>query len=647
MALPDHNGVRDSAHRDQIGLLCGGSVVVIHPAKQRGATRHPVCSSTRQARIKPRSPFTVHRTADIMPSDLAKKKAAKKKEAAKARSRPKKADEENGTEGLENGTEGLENGTDYVMEGLTKQIDEFELKKAEARATTGVLASHPNSTDVHISSLSLTFHGQELLSDTSLELNSGRRYGLIGLNGTGKSMLLSAVGMREIPIPEHIDIYHLTREMSPSDKTALECVMEVDEQRLMLEKEAERLAHEDSECEKLMELYERLEELDADKAAVRAARILHGLGFTGGMQQQKLKDFSGGWRMRVALARALFIKPFMLLLDEPTNHLDLDACVWLEEELKSFKRILVLISHSQDFLNGVCTNIMHLHQRKLKYYTNYIARFGHGSAKLARQAQSKEKTLQKMVASGLTEKVVSDKTLSFCFPACGTIPPPVIMVQNVSFKYSDNSPHIYKNLEFGIDLDTRVALVGPNGAGKSTLLKLLMGELLPTDGMIRKHSHVKIGRYHQHLTEQLELDLSPLDYMMKCYPEIKEREEMRKIIGRYGLTGKQQVSPIQNLSDGQKCRVCFAWLAMQNPHLLFLDEPTNHLDIETIDALADAINDFEGGTMLVSHDFRLIQQVAQEIWVCEKQTITKWNRDILAYKEHLKAKIEKQQVHDV
>uniref|UniRef100_A0A673CHF1 ATP-binding cassette sub-family F member 2 n=1 Tax=Sphaeramia orbicularis TaxID=375764 RepID=A0A673CHF1_9TELE len=597
-----------------------------------------------------------------MPSDLAKKKAAKKKEAAKARQRTKKPDDVNEEseqpEPQRNGH--LLPDQDDV---LTKELDEFELRKTEARAVTGVLASHPNSTDVHISSLSLTFHGQELLADTSLELNSGRRYGLIGLNGTGKSMLLSAIGHREIPIPEHIDIYHLTREMAPSEKTALQCVMEVDEQRIMLEKEAERLAHEDSECEKLMELYERLEELDADKAEMRASRILHGLGFSAAMQQKKLKDFSGGWRMRVALARAQ-----VLNLDQP----DQPICC------SRFKRILVLISHSQDFLNGVCTNIIHLHQRKLKYYTgnydqyvktreeleenqmkrfnweqdqiahmkNYIARFGHGSAKLARQAQSKEKTLQKMVASGLTERVVNDKTLSFYFPPCGKIPPPVIMVQNVSFKYSDSTPHIYKNLEFGIDLDTRVALVGPNGAGKSTLLKLLMGELLPTDGMIRKHSHVKIGRYHQHLTEQLELDLSPLEYMMKCFPEIKEKEEMRKIIGRYGLTGKQQVSPIRNLSDGQKCRVCFAWLAWQNPHMLFLDEPTNHLDIETIDALAEAVNEFEGGMMLVSHDFRLIQQVAHEIWVCENQTITKWNRDILAYKEHLKSKIEKQ-AHDI
>lgn len=388
-----------------------------------------------------------------MPSDLAKKKAAKKKEAAKARQRPRKGHEENGDAVTEpqvaeekneeaNGRETTE------VDLLTKELEDFEMKKAAARAVTGVLASHPNSTDAHIINLSLTFHGQELLSDTKLELNSGRRYGLIGLNGIGKSMLLSAIGKREVPIPEHIDIYHLTREMPPSDKTPLQCVMEVDTERAMLEREAERLAHEDAECEKLLELYERLEELDADKAEMRASRILHGLGFTPAMQRKKLKDFSGGWRMRVALARALFIRPFMLLLDEPTNHLDLDACVWLEEELKTFKRILVLVSHSQDFLNGVCTNIIHMHNKKLKYYTgnydqyvktrleleenqmkrfhweqdqiahmkNYIARFGHGSAKLARQAQSKEKTLQKMMASGLTERVVSDKTLSFYFP---------------------------------------------------------------------------------------------------------------------------------------------------------------------------------------------------------------------------------------
>ncbi|MCL4128825.1 UNVERIFIED_CONTAM: hypothetical protein GTU68_017517 [Idotea baltica] len=547
---------------------------------------------------------------------------------------------------------------------------------AEARSCTGVLGVHPRSRDIKIDNFSITFHGTEMLQDTKLELNCGRRYGLIGQNGCGKSTLLAALANREVPIPDHIDIFHLSREMPASDKTALQCVKEVDQERVMLEKLAEELASsgEEEAQDQLMDIYERLDDLGADTAEAKAANILHGLGFDHGMMNKKCRDFSGGWRMRIALARALFVKPHLLLLDEPTNHLDLDACVWLEEELSQYTRILVIISHSQDFMNGICSNIIHMEKSRLKYYggnydafmktrnellenqikqyqweqdqiahmKNYIARFGHGSAKLARQAQSKEKTLAKMVAGGLTEKVTREKTLTFFFPDCGKIPPPVIMVQNVSFKYSDTSPYIYKNQEFGIDLDTRLALVGPNGAGKSTLLKLLYGELVPTSGMIRKNSHLRIARYHQHLHELLDLDISPLDYMMKEFPDLKERDEVRKIIGRYGLTGKQQVSPMRQLSDGQRCRVVFAFLAQQCPHMLFLDEPTNHLDMETIDALADAINDFEGGIVLVSHDFRLISQVAQDIWICENTKTTKWNGSILDYKNMLKQKVLKE-----
>lgn len=563
---------------------------------------------------------------------------------------------------------------------LCAKLEEEARINAEARACTGSLAVHPRSRDIKIANFSITFFGSEMLQDTTLELNCGRRYGLIGLNGCGKSSLLSVLGNRETPIQEHIDIFHLSREIPASSKSALQCVMEVDEERMKLEKLAEELAtrEDDESQEQLMDVYERLDDMSADAAEAKAARLLHGLGFDKVMQQKQAKDFSGGWRMRIALARALFVKPHLLLLDEPTNHLDLEACVWLEGELSEYKRILVLISHSQDFLNGVCTNIIHMNHKRLKYYTgnyeafirtrmellenqskqynweqdqiahmkNYIARFGHGSAKLARQAQSKEKTLAKMVAQGLTERVVDDKTLNFNFPSCGKVPPPVIMVQNVSFRYSDDTPWIYKNLEFGIDLDTRLALVGPNGAGKSTLLKMLYGDLVPTSGMIRKNSHLRIARYHQHLHELLDLDVSPLDYMLRAFPDVKEREEMRKIIGRYGLTGRQQVCPIRQLSDGQRCRVVFAWLAWQTPHLLLLDEPTNHLDMETIDALADAINDFDGGMVLVSHDFRLINQVAEEIWVCEKQAVTKWNGNIIDYKDHLKKDIAKEQVKE-
>lgn len=631
-----------------------------------------------------------------MPSDYAKKKAAKKKEAVKVKGGKKAGNTLESGEATPNGVSGTatpqlveENGTSTPTEkktnGVSKATYEEELCKrldieavlaAEARACTGNLGIHPMSRDIKITNLSVTFHGVELLLDTKLELSVGQRYGFIGPNGSGKSSLLSVIGNREVPIQEHIDIFYLSREMPASEKTALDAVKEADEERIKLEKLAESLVEkeDDESQEYLMEIYERLDEIGAETAEAKASLLLKNLGFTKEMQAKKVKDFSGGWRMRIALARALFIKPHLLLLDEPTNHLDLEACVWLEEELRNYKQILVLISHSQDFMNGVCTQVIHLNKQRLDYYggnydafvrtraelmenqdkryqweqdqiahmKNYIARFGHGSAKLARQAQSKEKTLAKMVAGGLQEKVKEDRQLSFYFYSCGTIPPPVIMVQNVSFRYSENTPYIYKNLEFGIDLDTRLALVGPNGAGKSTLLKLIYGDLSPSEGMVRRNNHLKFGRYHQHLHELLEMDLSPLDYMLKKFPEIKDRDEMRKIVGRYGLTGKQQTAPIKQLSDGQKCRVVFAWLAHQVPHMLLLDEPTNHLDMETIDSLAEAINNFEGGLVLVSHDFRLINQVADQIWICEKQTVTKWDGDIIAYKDHLKAKVMKE-----
>lgn len=620
-----------------------------------------------------------------MPSDSKKRRDAKKKEAAKQRTQKKpssKEFEDQETNGVTVTNGELENGdvADEEEELVKKFQQDMDLN-AQARSCTGVLAVHPRSRDIKIENFSITFHGVELLQDTKVELNCGRKYGLVGPNGSGKSTFLATLGCREVPIQDAIDIYHLTREIAPSEKTALKAVLDVDQEKFRLEKLAEELAQypDDESQEQLLDVYERLDEIGAECAEAKAAYILHGLGFTKEMQQKKCKDFSGGWRMRIALARALYVQPHLLLLDEPTNHLDLDACVWLEEELKTYKRILVIISHSQDFMNGVCTNIIHLEKAKLKYYggnydafmktrvellenqmkryqweqaqishmKDYIARFGHGSAKLARQAQSKEKTLGKMVAAGLTEKVTSDKVLQFYFPSCGGIPPPVIMVQNVSFKYSPSTALIYKNLEFGIDLDTRLALVGPNGAGKSTLLKLLSGDLVSTDGLIRKHSHLRIARYHQHLHELLDLDLSALEYMMKTFPDVKEKEEMRKIIGRYGLTGRQQICPIRQLSDGQRCRVVFAWLSWQSPHLLLLDEPTNHLDMETIDALADAINDFEGGMVLVSHDFRLISQVAEEIWVCENQTVTKWAGDILSYKENLRKRIIKENVKPI
>ena len=607
-----------------------------------------------------------------MVSDAAKKRALKKKEKSTTVGKGKTAEQAMDDLDINDSQPGTASDTPRSSSPIgVEEISAAEA--AAARTVTGQITSHMQSRDVQIHNFSITYYGVELLTDSKVDLNCGRRYGLIGANGCGKSTLLASLGERDLPIPNHIDIFHLKSEIEASDKTALECVMEVDSERLWLEAETERvIATEGAESDYLMTLYERLDELDAEVAETRAAKLLAGLGFTKAMQAKKTRDFSGGWRMRIALARALFVRPALLLLDEPTNHLDLEACVWLEEELSKYNRILVLISHSQDFLNGVCTNIIHMQQKQLKYYSGnydqfiktrseleenqnkryqweqdqikhmkeYIARFGHGNAKLARQAKSKEKLLSKVVSSGLTEQVVKDRVLQFSFPDCGKLPPPVLMIQNVAFDYQNGTPPIYNDLDFGIDLDTRVALVGPNGAGKSTLLKLLDGELTPTKGQIRRHMHLKVARYHQHLQDILDMNMTPLDWMHKTFPNVLTEEDMRRLVGRFGITGKEQTTIIRNLSDGQRCRIIFAWLAQLQPHLLLLDEPTNHLDLETIDSLAAAINDFEGGVVLVSHDFRLINQVAEEIWICDKGTITRWEGDIISYKDTLRQSID-------
>eukprot|EP00045_Choanoeca_perplexa_P007854 m.72300 g.72300 ORF g.72300 m.72300 type:complete len:612 (+) comp14249_c0_seq2:119-1954(+) len=611
-----------------------------------------------------------------MPSEAAIKRAdAKKKRAErKARSLASKAGQDAAVaaEPAEDASEPKTH-----LSALEARMN-AEKSARNARNTTGVLSSHEQSRDVKITSFSLTFHGIVLFEDTTLELNYGRRYGLMGTNGAGKTTLLSAIAEQDVKVPKHLDIFFLKKEIDPTEMTALEAVLDVDDERKRLEAEAEWLIENDmADSDRLTDLYDRLDQMDASRAEERAAKLLHGLGFDKAMQAKKTKDFSGGWRMRISLARALFIRPSILLLDEPTNHLDLEACVWLEEELKTYEACLVIVSHSQDFLNGVCTNIMHLQNKQLKYYSgnydqfvktkaeldenqmkryqqeqdqiahmkNYIARFGHGNAKLARQAQSKEKVLAKMVAAGLTEKVVQDQGINFHFGDCGKLPPPVLMIENVSFKYPGTDHYLYKNLEFGLDLDTRMALVGPNGAGKSTLLKLICGDLTPTEGQIRRNAHLRFARYHQHLEDQLDFSLSPLAFMQKEFPkELLEIEAARAAVGRFGITGKQQTMSIWQLSDGQRSRLIFAWLALTRPHMLILDEPTNHLDMETIDSLASAIKSFEGGTLLVSHDFRLIDQVAQEIWIAADQTVTRWEGDIIGYKEHLRHELEAQEM---
>jgi len=380
--------------------------------------------------------------------------------------------------------------------------------------------------------------------------------------------------------------------------------------------------------------------------------------------------------MRVALAQALFAKPTLLLLDEPTNHLDLGACVWLEDYLAKWNTILLFTSHSQDFLDGVCTNIMQLTQKgelvvwggnyssytqtrretevnqmkkyekeqaDIKHLQDFIRSCGTFS-NLRKQADSKQKIIDKMVAAGLTEKPMPDPEYTFILPDCDILPPPVCAFTEVSFSYSGKKEdYLYKNLDFGIDMDSRIALVGPNGAGKSTLLKLMRNEIEPCEGSVKRHGHLRWGVYHQHSEEVLELEKSPLSFFMDMYPDglngIKDRDQWRQQLGTYGITGNRQTRAMTTMSHGYRSRVVMMVLALRSPQMLLLDEPTNHLDMECIDGLARAINKYDGGLVLVSHDFRLIGQVANEIWVCDNKTVSVWKGDIQSYKAHLKKSV--------
>lgn len=554
---------------------------------------------------------------------------------------------------------------------LTEQMDAYGISD---RVTTGVLASMEQSKDVKITSASLVFHGKVLITDSTLEVNYGRRYGLLGENGCGKSTLLKAIDKREYPFPEHVDIYLLNEGAPPTDQGALEWVVneakkEIDRLDSLAE---EILEKEGPESIALLDIYERSEAMDPSTFETRASLILTGLGFNKKTINKKTKDMSGGWKMRVGLARALFVQPSLLLLDDPTAHLDLEACVWLEEYLKKWKKTLILVSHSMDFLNGVCTNMIDMRQKQLMYYggnydsymktrteqeTNqqkaylkqqdeivhikkFIASAG-TYANLVKQAKSRQKILDKMEADGFIQPVHQDRVFTFRFADVEKLPPPVLSFDDVTFSYSGKAAdNLYENLDFGVDMDSRTALVGPNGVGKSTLLKLMTGKLTPTGGVVSRHTHLKLGMYSQHSAEQLDLTKSSLDFVRDKYPEkSQDYQYWRQQLGRYGLSGESQTALMGTLSEGQRSRVVFALLAIESPNMILLDEPTNGLDIPTIDSLADAINAFAGGVVVVSHDFRLLDKIAKEIMVCENKTITRWEGSIGEYKNYLRKKM--------
>lgn len=599
------------------------------------------------------------------------KREQKRAEREAAKAAAGKTSKKTKKQAAKDAEEVIEEDASTTIAKLKLQTDEHGLSD---RVTTGVLDSLETSRDLKISSLSLLFHGKVLIQDSTLELNFGRRYGLLGENGCGKSTFLKSLAAREYPVPEQIDVYLLNEPAEPSEFSALEYVVREAEAALKkLEDQVEDIIVKDGpEHPSLEGLYERIDSMDPSTFESRAAVILTGLGFNSVTINKKTKDMSGGWKMRVALAKALFVKPTLLLLDDPTAHLDLAACVWLEEYLKRWDRTLVLVSHSQDFLNGVCTNMIDMRQKLLLQYggnydsylktrqeqeTNQMKQYNKQQeeiahikkfiasagtyANLVKQAKSRQKILDKMEADGLIQPVVPEKVFSFRFADVEKLPPPVLAFDDMSFSYSGKEEdNLYEHLDIGIDMDSRVALVGPNGVGKSTLLNLFQGKLTPQKGRVIQHTHIKLGVYSQHSADQLDLTKTPLEFVRDRFPEISQDfQYWRQQLGRFGLTGEGQTSQMATLSEGQRSRVVFALLAIESPNLILLDEPTNGLDLSTIDSLADAIKAFNGGVVVVSHDFRLLDKIAKDIFVIENKTATRWDGSILDYKKRLAADV--------
>mmetsp|Transcript_30899 Transcript_30899/g.88582 ORF Transcript_30899/g.88582 Transcript_30899/m.88582 type:complete len:597 (+) Transcript_30899:68-1858(+) len=588
-------------------------------------------------------------------------RAAKARAKTKSKAKAKEADEVG----------------EVLAKGDDQDLTQTQRRTATLRSVTGVLASRDTERDVKFVNFSMQVAGGQLVQDCDVELTQGCRYGLLGQNGCGKSNVMAAIAQRDLPLPAAIDVFHLHEEAPPTEQTAVEAVIaHIREEAERLEELQAKIMEEfGPDDERVDAIANRLSELDPEGSEPRARKILSGLGFADRLvpMDRKTKHMSGGWRMRVSLAKALFAAPSLLLLDEPTNHLDLEACVWLEQHLSKYDKCLVVISHSEDFLNAVCTHTVWLNRLKLTYFGgNYEAfvktveddervqmklydkqqadidklatfvRVNKANG-VAQSAKSKKKVLEKVQDEAVDKPSVRAPTLTFKFEECSKLEPPVLPFDGVSFAYSGKKEDfLYSKLDLGVDCDSRIALVGPNGCGKSTLVKLMSGELSPTEGTIKRHQHLMMGQFHQHSAEVLEPDLSPLEFMKKLFPpsEVKRSEEVwRSYLAMFGFNSKQMTTEIRTLSDGQKSRLVFAIMAMKPYNILLLDEPTNHLDVDAVNGLAEAIRSFDGGVVLVSHDFRLIDQVAQEIWVCEKQTVKKYDGNIRSYKQMLAKKM--------
>jgi ATP-binding cassette subfamily F protein 1 len=497
---------------------------------------------------------------------------------------------------------------------------------------------------VSLSNFNLSINSKSLFENSSLVLSYGNRYGLIGKNGYGKSSLLKQ--LKYVCTDEKLRILYVEQELILDDRSPIQFILDSNikmsnyqtQIKILtaeIEKDTSEYNHELQE--KLIELENELLSYNPDKEEALIKKILYGLGFNNEMICKPSNIFSGGWQMRISLARALYLEPELLLLDEPTNHLDLEAIIWLSDYLSRWKNTAIIVSHNIGFLNDTCTYILNIENKKIESYKGNYYKFKSAFNKKITEQTKKyeqyEKKLKDIKSKGLTknqlnefitknkvERPEKNYNIRIAFLPTKKYTTNIINFENVSFSYGENK--ILDNVTFGLSMDSKVTLVGLNGSGKSTIIKLIMNEIQPIHGYINIKDNIRVGYYNQHFEQQLPFNKTPVEFLYDFAPNENnnKHEVIRSYLGRINLETQAHNKLIGELSGGQKARVAFVKLIFDSPHMLLLDEPTNHLDIETVEALIDCLEVYEGGILLITHEPELINRLSSQIWLLDSNT---------------------------
>jgi ATP-binding cassette subfamily F protein 1 len=503
-----------------------------------------------------------------------------------------------------------------------------------------------NSKDISFPDINISVPTKSLITNSELKLIHGKKYALIGHNGLGKTTLLNYINNRTIPIPKQIDIFMVNQELDfDHDKTVYEIVSDANFKKNKILQKISEIESDPEQFEKYIKLEQKLKDLAHANDEAKIRKILFGLGFEHSNQNKQFSLFSGGWRMRVAIARGLYMQPTLLLLDEPTNHLDINSVIWLTDYLQNkWKKTLVIVSHDTYFINKICDKIIHIENKKLNYYNGNYDGFKKAYnlhiTELEKQwtkIQKRKKEMQnKSIKREIVNKFILDNShleppkpykVKIIFSNTTLLKGPYITLSDITFGYDKL---LFKSINLCINPNDKFIIFGKNGIGKSTLMQLINGSITNFTGEIITNPHVKIGYYNQHLSEILPLDKSPLEFLLSINKTIK-MADAQKYLGSIGLEGNLHNKKISTLSGGQKSRVLLAQIRSINPNILLLDEPTNHLDIETIDALITAINNFNGAVMMITHNIDVIEKTDCTMLNLENHTLNETSYDEYYY----------------